>query len=158
MSIQDNSSTHLQVDCPHCDKPNSLHFHSDVICGHCRKSLLNYRYKGDGKSGSVVLPTIVGAAASLVGMYVFNPHIGNETPRYSSQMEFTILDYCIRGDTRDSYPNYFFERKRDYCICLLEKTREKYTVEKLIEGGGNSFKLRLLEHRNECSESLSSRP
>lgn len=160
-SKPDERSLHLE--CPACSIRNSISSQRDIVCGKCKKSLLQtcYTKVTDGSIvGTIVVTAVVAGVGGVGGAYLFEQ--ATEPKRHSIEVEYAIVDHCINGDIAP-LPRYFFPKKRDYCICVLKHIEKTGALSKLFpkganqasEGGRAAIDHLLMSSDEECSAKLS---
>lgn len=103
MSEEDKNT--LVIECPHCDKENTINLSKEIQCKHCEKSLIGEKYKK---------PFITAFTAILLGS-----GIGVATDGYlnlnraSVKTEYKMMKTCI-----DYYG--YNKTARDNCACAVE--------------------------------------
>ena len=124
-----------RVPCHHCGTKNVAEIHSDDVCEHCSRPLLEEQEGQETPSldGTSATPTkgnralyyiVVGA----LGMHLAGDRLDPEwfgPNRYAIEKEYALVDQCIHGhDGLGKYASA--DRKRYLCVCGLEQVQTEY--------------------------------
>jgi hypothetical protein len=113
----------MEIECPSCSQKNAINMVQNMVCAKCKNSLSGHHYRV--VKGRVFNTTL----AIAFGAFGFNSLENRfEQTRYPVKTEYSIVDACVNAHKRP-LRTAAYSKKKDVCVCLLEKTMRGYTLQ-----------------------------
>lgn len=124
----------MKIECPKCFKENNLNLEAKVNCGHCKEEITGYTYTYKKPLISATTALIIGAG----GFYAADRFVLADD-RYPMTIEYSIINSCLNND-RKPVAYRIYDKKREVCICTLEKMMEDVSYNDFKESQDAFFK------------------
>ena len=110
----------LNINCPNCDKENTIKLSSSLKCKHCEEPLTKTKYE---KLKTPFIGTLTAVIIGSVGGHQITEYF--DTDRYPMSIEHSILENCISSYKKPLRTSYI-QDKKNVCVCAFSKTIQDY--------------------------------
>jgi len=114
----------LDINCPNCNKENTIKLSSEIKCKHCQKSLTKTKYE---KLKKPLIGTVTAMIIGSIGGHQIDGYF--DVDRYPMSVEHSILENCI-SSYNEPLRTSRIRHKKEVCICTLSKTIRIYDYDK----------------------------
>jgi hypothetical protein len=135
-----NEEYSFDIECPHCQKNNTIKLHKTNKCKHCDKPLGGEKYTK--QIISVMSAIIIGGVSGvIIDGYA---HVY----RASVKTEYKMMKTCI--DERSDGDTYHDKKIRDQCACAVEQLSGVLDAERVRIYGEYKLSMMLDEAYQNC--------
>ena len=110
----------LNINCPNCDKENTIKLSSEIKCKHCQEPLTKTKYE---KFKEPLIGTVTAMIIGAFGGHQIIEYF--DADRYPMNVEHSILENCI-SSYNEPLRTSQIRHKKEVCVCALSKTIKNY--------------------------------